>query len=1337
MSDLERYLAPPVADKGGDPLIDELKARQRTQAAMGIVRDGNPDQAGRANELGRIFNVPPDTIERNLPAFEAADRERQATQMMALYPAIGKWAANPRHAAVAKDDIHHLARMSAAFQQWDQQKAAEQVLQVQRGQEWAKTHGTLTAPPPRAPTVWNFARGIAGDFVQAGIQMRAGFRTMLSDLVGDSLTPKAAPGAPQVADFGRQHAILEYERAQAQMGENQPAFKTDLGRGFYAGVSSLAQMLPATIASVATGNPAPVLTYAGASQATQAYAKYRSRGASPTAAGLGAAGEGAVEVATEYLPMKYFVSRLGTAGFGEFVGGLLGREIPSEQVATHVQDAIDAAIANPDMTLKQYLAQRPGAAAQTLIATVTQSLLLGGPAHVVTHLGRHAEAADAQEGADFLDQMAKAAQESKVRERDPEAFRRFIEEHASGTGAENLYIPGEKLRELMQSAPLDDGGFFGSYADQIAEASTTHGDVVVPLSEALTHLAGTPAWDAIKNDVRLSAGGMSLNEAKSFDEAKADEMKAMSETMSAQMESDRAAMEPRQKIAEAVRDKLMKVGYRPDVANAYAEVVAARYATRAERLGHSLTGNEADALELRQVLPEKLARVQAADQLDLVIEAMKKAKAARGDSAKFGPSLLEFIARRGGVEDKAGDIASMGGAEWHKGRPGRRKLIRQRPEGADLLGDRAGNDNTPDALAHAAWEAGYFPNHAERPSVDEFLQHVGDELRGRPIYAEDRSSATDDIREAAQDLYTLLDQQGLDPEKASRKEIRAAIERYQQEQTEGRSLDQAVFHGSPHIFDKFSLEHVGAGEGAQAFGWGLYFTNEKAIAEFYRDKLSAQWRSGDDMKWGGKTALEHYEAADRRGEYGKLMVLERIMLHNPKSEIVASLKEGIADGDSQAVDGMAYLKTLPDEAFAPTAGRLYEVDIPEDNEYLLWDRPITAQPEAVKAALKKSGLWKDLKANLSDFSSPQSTRGKLKGENIYSYLAWKLGSEESASRRLNELGIPGLKYPAGSIAQTRKKNNYNYVLFDDSRVAIRSHEQSFNEGVRGRITFTSDGKSIIDLFESRDLSTFIHESGHLFLDELWSDAAAAEAPDQLKGDRAVLVDWFKANGIKMPKDGTLPTEAHELFARGFERFAMEGKAPSSALRRAFEAFRSWLLTIYKVVENLRSPISDDVRAVMQRLVATDEEIAAAAEEQNIKALFNSAEEAGMTEPEFAAYQRATAESRDEAYDALLYRTMSAIRAQRTKAWKEEEAGVRAKVTAGVDAQPIFRALKLLTAGTDDGAKPKLDRAWLTETYRRRHHQPVAAPGAADPQRQARRCMPTQSPRWRALPAATR
>lgn len=167
---------------------------------------------------------------------------------------------------------------------------------------------------------------------------------------------------------------------------------------------------------------------------------------------------------------------------------------------------------------------------------------------------------------------------------------------------------------------------------------------------------------------------------------------------------------------------------------------------------------------------------------------------------------------------------------------------------------------------------------------------------------------------------------------------------------------------------------------------------------------------------------------------------------------------------------------------------------------------------------------------------------------------------------------------------------------------------------------------------------------------------------------------------------------------------MEGKPPSSALRRAFEAFRSWLLTIYKVVENLRSPISPEVRGVMERLLATDEEIQAATEAQNIKALFKAPEEAaefGMTGAAYVEYQRATEEAREEAYDALLYRTMAAIRKAKTQEWKAEEARVKAEVTEAIDRQPVYRALRLLTAGmeTEGGTqRVKLDRKWLIETY---------------------------------------
>jgi hypothetical protein len=134
-------------------------------------------------------------------------------------------------------------------------------------------------------------------------------------------------------------------------------------------------------------------------------------------------------------------------------------------------------------------------------------------------------------------------------------------------------------------------------------------------------------------------------------------------------------------------------------------------------LGQELTGDEADKIDVRQVLPEGLAPAVAADGLDMVIAAMKGGKEAKPNR---GASLLEFIAKSGGIEDKGGDIASMGGADGTVEKPGRRKLIREAlaAQGSLLAG---GNERTPDAIAHAAWEAGYFPGMTERPEVNDLL----------------------------------------------------------------------------------------------------------------------------------------------------------------------------------------------------------------------------------------------------------------------------------------------------------------------------------------------------------------------------------------------------------------------------------------------------------------------------------------------------------------------------------------------------------------------------------------------------------------------------------------
>jgi hypothetical protein len=231
---------------------------------------------------------------------------------------------------------------------------------------------------------------------------------------------------------------------------------------------------------------------------------------------------------------------------------------------------------------------------------------------------------------------------------------------------------------------------------------------------------------------------------------------------------------------------------------------------------------------------------------------------------------------------------------------------------------------------------------------------------------------------------------------------------------------------------------------------------------------------------------------------------------------------------------------------------------------------------------------------------------------------------------------------------------------------------------RGRILFpgNDDQGAVVELFQGRDLSTLLHESSHLWLEELKADAADPNAPEQIKRDWQIVLDWFKANGHEV-KSGIIPVGAHEMWARGGERYMREGKAPSVGLKRAFETFRSWLVNLYKSVRGLNAPITPEIREVFDRLLATDEEIAEARQVQGMEALFNTAMEAGMSADEFANYQEQVESARAEAQGRVLEKAMADIAKRETRLGRERRREIKDKVTEGIEQTPLFRALSIL------------------------------------------------------------
>lgn len=147
----------------------------------------------------------------------------------------------------------------------------------------------------------------------------------------------------------------------------------------------------------------------------------------------------------------------------------------------------------------------------------------------------------------------------------------------------------------------------------------------------------------------------------------------------------------------------------------------------------------------------------------------------------------------------------------------------------------------------------------------------------------------------------------------------------------------------------------------------------------------------------------------------------------------------------------------------------------------------------------------------------------------------------------------------------------------------------YQNGLKGIYT---PGERVITLLQSADESTFVHESGHYFLDVLTDIGSRERVPKQIKDDIQTLMDWF---GVKdLEEWNSLSFEEkrqyHEKFARGFEQYLREGKAPSSTLEKVFKSFKDWLMKIYKSAKDLDVELSPEVRAVYDRLLATDEQI---------------------------------------------------------------------------------------------------------------------------------------------------
>ena len=211
-------------------------------------------------------------------------------------------------------------------------------------------------------------------------------------------------------------------------------------------------------------------------------------------------------------------------------------------------------------------------------------------------------------------------------------------------------------------------------------------------------------------------------------------------------------------------------------------------------------------------------------------------------------------------------------------------------------------------------------------------------------------------------------------------------------------------------------------------------------------------------------------------------------------------------------------------------------------------------------------------------------------------------------------------------------------------------------------------------------------------------------------DVQALMQWFGLRDLNewSALDFEEKRAYHEKFAESFELYLTEGNAPSIELQPMFGRFRAWLLNVYRSIKDFlaRNPaagaLSDDVRRVFDRMLATDQAIKTAEQARSLMPLFASAQQAGMTEDEFAAYQalgQDATEAAQEDLGARGVRDMQWLAGARSRALKrlqKEAAALRGQMEMEarreVLSQPVYRAWQFLTGKlTADDRLPKLAR----------------------------------------------
>lgn len=356
---------------------------------------------------------------------------------------------------------------------------------------------------------------------------------------------------------------------------------------------------------------------------------------------------------------------------------------------------------------------------------------------------------------------------------------------------------------------------------------------------------------------------------------------------------------------------------------------------------------------------------------------------------------------------------------------------------------------------------------------------------------------------------------------------------------------QIAYKGSPSNHKVESTDYIGTGEGYQAHGWGLYYSEDKKVGEGYRKRLTH-----DDFDnpvvpvetiYDGKEifdadlALALENVANKGKEYAISKLDEEIQTVKSNMQTLAKMGEDKSEvegrqaqiqdleGYKNFIRSMNLSKLKVEER--KRAGQLYKVDIPENDVLLDEDKPLNEQPEKVRKI-----IFDYVKDNKEDFILPKDYNSlpQMRGHHFYRNVALierKKGAigngNKEASLSLKNYGIKGITYDGYQDGRC-------YVIFDDKAIKILKtyYQESENENEKliAGFTYPEVMEKLTALYEQLTDNLNSKEKDSLMAKiHILEDAFdISEHPDKFRNEEVrtekMLNAYYVLNNQEIPKD---------------------------------------------------------------------------------------------------------------------------------------------------------------------------------------------------------------------------